>query len=70
MAEDFRKRLDTDPDFVNLPRFDNSLKKLLAKHPDGVSDKTIAQALMIDEDDVESTYKSIILKLRRAVKAQ
>lgn len=64
-----QRRVETDPDFVAIKRFDYSLKKLMAKYPpekypEGVPTKIIAQALMMTEDEVEELYQSIILKLR------
>lgn len=62
--EEARKKLAEDPDFVNLKRFDFSLKSTLEKLPDGCTDRQIAQALMIPEDRVRSMYARIVEKIR------
>ncbi len=63
-----RERILSDPDFIFLKRFDFSLKNLVEKHPGGVSDRVIAAALMVTEDDVQDIYESIIIKLRDILK--
>jgi DNA-binding CsgD family transcriptional regulator len=40
------------------------VETLLERFPDGAPDKTIAQALMISIEDVESLYNGIVAKLR------
>lgn len=59
-----KRRLYEDPDFINLKRFDFSLKKLLLRYPNGCPDRIIAQALMISEDDVQVTYDRVLGKLK------
>ncbi len=61
---DVKRLLDTEPDFIGLKRFDFSLKKLLEEHPDGCSDKMIAQALLIPETEVEGLYQKVVDRLR------
>jgi hypothetical protein len=56
--------LNTDDDFVAIKRFDFSLARLLERYPDGAPNSVIASALMIDEEDVEPLYESIVNKLR------
>jgi hypothetical protein len=63
-----RERIAVEPDFIFLKRFDFSLAALVEKHPGGVSDRVIAAALMVTEDDVKDIYESIILKLRDILK--
>ncbi len=64
-TEEALRRINEDPDFVLLKRFDYSIVKLLARYPDGVpNDKIIAQALLITEEDVENLYGTIVEKLR------
>ena len=57
-------RLDTDPDFILLKRFNFSLKKALERYPDGMSDDMIAKALGCSEPAVERLYQSAVAKLR------
>jgi hypothetical protein len=63
-TEEAIARLHTDPDFICIRRFDYSVETLLERFPDGAPDKTIAQALMISIEDVESLYNGIVAKLR------
>jgi hypothetical protein len=64
-SDEVRKRLLEDPDFVYLPRFENSVLKLLERYPDGVPPKIIAQGLMMTEDEVVALYERVVTKLRR-----
>jgi hypothetical protein len=65
-----RERIANEPDFIFLKRFDYSLAKLIEKHPGGVSDRVVAAALMITEDDAQDIYENIILKLRDILKIE
>lgn len=65
---DARARLQWDSDFVNLRRYGYSLKKTLEENPEGVSDRVIAQALMLeDESQVQTLWESAVEKLRHAL---
>lgn len=55
----------TDPDFILIKRFDNSMKKLMERYPEGVPDKIIAQALGVDERRLGTMYDAIVEKLRK-----
>lgn len=68
MSENPKELVEIDDDFINNKRYDYSLKKLLEKHQDGVSNKVIAQSLMIEEQEVEALYENIIVKLRSIMK--
>lgn len=59
-----KAKLDQDPDFVYLKRFDYSLKKVMLRYPDGCPTRVIAQALLMTEEDVELMHKRIIAKLQ------
>lgn len=63
-TEEAIRRINQDPDFVYLKRCDFSLEKLLERFPDGVPDRTVAQALMITTEDVERIYESIVARLK------
>ena len=63
-TEETRKLIDTSPDFVNAPRFGNSLNKLLEKYPDGAPDRVVAQALMMTQEEVDELLKRVLYKLR------
>lgn len=66
------ERVNTEEDFINLPRFNYSLRELLEKYPDGVpegprGDRLIGRALCMSEEEVRVTMDSIIRKLRRVM---
>ena len=57
-------RIDTDTDFVDSPKHNNSLKVLIADNPDGVTDRVICKVLRIDQEQLDKIYGRAILKLR------
>jgi len=61
------QKIKDDPDFIWNARFENSLKKLLERYPEGAPTKTIAQSLLMTEKEVEETYKSIAKKLHDVI---
>lgn len=63
-------RLNTDPDFILLARFDNSLAKAMERYPDGAPDHVIARALGMTEPELERCYRSIVVKLRALTKVE
>ena len=69
-AQEARKLIEESPDFIYLKRFEYSLANLVSRHPEGVSDRVIAAALMLTEDDVEEMYVAIVQKLRVAMKVE
>jgi hypothetical protein len=64
-TEEVQMKIQEDPNFVYLKRFEHSIDRLEVRYPDGCPDHVIAQALLITEDDVVSQYNAIVLKLRR-----
>lgn len=66
VASDIERRLDTEPDFVDLKRFGFSLKKTLFRYPDGCPTYLIAQALHMSEEEVEGVYQRVVEKLKDA----
>ena len=63
-------RLADDEDFVNLKRFNFSLRETLKRYPEGVPDHLIAQALGIEEDAVSELYDDVVLHLRELMKVE
>lgn len=57
-------RIDTDPDFVDSPKHNNSLRTLIADHPNGAPDHVIRRVLRLSQEEVEAVYLRAILKLR------
>lgn len=69
-AEEVRRRIETERDFIAIARFDYSLAKLEERYPDGAPNKVIASALQMEEDEVEAAYLSAVRKLRAAMKVE
>jgi hypothetical protein len=67
-SEEIRNRIATEPDFVNIKRFDYSLEKVLERYPEGAPIKIIAQALHVTAQEVEETLEKVINKLRQKMK--
>jgi DNA-binding NarL/FixJ family response regulator len=63
-----QEKLDTDEDFIDLKRFDYSIRKALERYPDGLPDKLIAQGLCVSEATLEQHYQAIVIKLRKKMK--
>lgn len=66
-SEEVRRRLEEEPDFVHLRRFDYSLDKVVERYPEGCPTRLIAQALLLTEDDVEILYSRLVIKLRASM---
>lgn len=64
MIDEKKLKLMEDEDFIDYPKFKNSLKKLIDKYPDGVDNETIAKVLDITESEAEGYYQSAIKKLK------
>lgn len=59
--------IESDPDFINIKRFDYSLSNLLKRYPEGVPDRIIAAALQMTEDEIQSLYTTVLDKLRKKI---
>lgn len=68
---DALEKLRTDPDFVLLKRFDNSLAKVEAAFPDGnVPEHVAAGCLGMTEDEAGEAYARLIEKLRKLMRVE
>jgi DNA-directed RNA polymerase specialized sigma24 family protein len=67
---DIKKRIEEEPDFIDSPRHDNSIAKLLSKKVDGLDEKTIAKVLHLSEGEVRDTIIQMIDKIRKAMKIE
>jgi hypothetical protein len=67
ILNEVKRKIDQDPDFVNLKRFDYSLTRVLERYPNGCPIRTIGVALAIPEEEVEEAYQRVILKLRKII---
>lgn len=63
-TEEVIRRIHEEEDFVNLKRFEYSLAKVQERYPNGAPDKTIANALLLNEEDVQIIYEGIVNKLK------
>ncbi len=64
-VEDLKKAIAENPDFVCLPRYGCSLKRVLDRYPDGVpSPSMAAKALACTEDEYEAMVASAMDKLK------
>jgi DNA-directed RNA polymerase specialized sigma subunit len=59
-----KRKIYEEEDYIDHPKYKNSLAKLIEKYPDGVDDETIAKVLNISEEEVEEIYQSAIEKLK------
>ncbi len=62
--EEFQLRLLSDEDFIDLKRFNYSIREALVRYPEGLPDRLIAQGLHITEEQVAEDYRQVVLKLR------
>ncbi len=65
--QDLKNAINFDFDFIAMPRYKCSLKKLIEKNPNGVSDELAAQALCLDVEQFNQVYSSAFSKLRSAL---
>lgn len=59
-----KQKIETDPDFINYPKFGNSLRKALDANPDGLPDETIQKMLLMTQEEIDKEFESAIIKLR------
>lgn len=59
-----KNKINTDPDFINMPKASNSLKRAVEMFPDGMEIPAIAKALMMSEAEVDEVFNSAIKKIR------
>ena len=66
--EEIELRLANDADFIDMPRYGNSIQKLLVKHPNGCENGMVAKALHMTPEEVEETFKRAVAKLQESLK--
>jgi len=59
-----KERVEAEEDYIYCPHSKNSLKVLVQKNPEGVSNERIAKVLMMTEEEVEETYESALNKIK------
>lgn len=58
------KRVETEPDFVDLRRYHYSLTRTVEAHPDGAPDDVVARALQLTEAEVARVTEEAMAVLR------
>lgn len=65
MENEDLKRLNEDPDYVCLPRYQCSLRKVLDRYPDGVPSRAMAaKALCMTEAEFEALVAEAMAELK------
>jgi hypothetical protein len=67
MTDDKKQKILNEEDYINCPKYRNSIKHTINKFPDGIDSHLIAKYLMISEEEVEENYKDAIEKLKKMV---
>jgi len=62
--DEIKLKIETDPVFINIKRFDYSIENLIDRYPDGAPLRLIAQALNMTEEEVQETYNNVLTKLK------
>jgi hypothetical protein len=62
-----RKLIHDDEDFINAPKFGNSLDKFLAKNDNLLENGAIGRLLLLSEEEVEEIYQESVVELRKAI---
>lgn len=55
-------------DFIDYPKFKNSIKKLIEKYPNGVDEETICKVLNISKEEYQKEWKTLISTVRDKIK--
>ena len=66
--QELRRKIEEDPEFIAIKRFDFLLSNARARYPDGCPDRIVAQALNMSEEDAVDLYRQIVEKLRLQMK--
>ena len=69
MIEEKKLWLTEEEDFIDCPKFNNSIRQLIEKNPEGVDDETIAKVLNLTAEEVEETYQNAIKKLQKSLES-
>lgn len=60
-----KNEIETNPDYICLPRYGCSLKRVLDRYPDGVPTASMAaKALNVTEEEYEALVSGAMEKLR------
>lgn len=67
MKKEIIEKVNSDFDFIDLPKYQYSLKILLEKHPTGVSDTVICKALCLSQTELDEVLNYAIIRLKESV---
>jgi len=67
VIEERKRKIVEEDDFIDCPKFKNSIKFLIEKNPDGVDDEVIAKVLNISVEEVNELYNNAITKLKKTL---
>jgi hypothetical protein len=59
-----KRKILTDPDFINAPSYGNSLKRVQASHPEGVPEDDISKYLLVSKEEVKAIHDAACQKIR------
>ena len=62
---DFKKKVETEEDFIKSRKYSNSLKKLLENNLNPLKDPTIARSLVLTEEELKILYQEAVELLRK-----
>jgi hypothetical protein len=68
VSKNIKDKILMDGDFVDMPKFGNSLNKMLDAYPDGVPETLIKKALHLTQKELDDIYNCAIIKLRHGFK--
>jgi len=68
VTEEKKRKIAEEEDFIDYPKFKNSLKNLIDKYPNGVENDVIAKVLMLKQEEVEKIYQKSIEKIKKTLK--
>lgn len=69
MIDEKKLKLTQEEDYIDCPKFNNSIKQLIDRNPDGIDDETIAKVLNMSVDEVEKAYQNAINKLKKSLES-
>ncbi len=69
MIDEKKLKLTQEEDYIDCPKFNNSIRQLIDKNPDGIDDETIAKVLNMSVDEVEKAYQNAINKLKKSLES-
>jgi hypothetical protein len=69
VIDEKKHKLTQEEDYIDCPKFNNSIRQLIEKNPEGVDDETIAKVLNMSSEEVEKIYQNAIKKLQKSLES-